>query len=188
MFFKRIEPHPAVKHIIECYWIIEDEEATPKKQKIIPDGFTEIIFHFGDPYRIKLNKQWRLQSKSLVAGQITKHFWLENTGVSNVLGIKLKPTSLTHLYDINMHLLTDKVLAIKKILPREMTSIENAIRKFNNHAERISVIEEYFKNLLWETTLTETAADRAINLIFEKRGMVTIDELPSVSCIGERQL
>jgi hypothetical protein len=30
--------------------VIEDEEQAPNIQKIIPDGFTELIFHFGDPY------------------------------------------------------------------------------------------------------------------------------------------
>ncbi|HEV8284257.1 MAG TPA: helix-turn-helix domain-containing protein [Chitinophagaceae bacterium] len=188
MFFKRIEPDPVLKHIIECYWIVEDENSTPKQQKIIPDGFTEIIFHFGDPYRIKLSKQWELQSKSLVAGQITKHFLLENTGTSSVLGIKLRPASLTHLYNLDMHLLTDYVPDIRSILQQQLSPIEMAIRQLDDHPEKINKIEEYFKNLPALKSWKITSADKAIDLIFEKKGMVTVAELCSSSGIGERQL
>jgi AraC-like DNA-binding protein len=188
MLFKRIEPSPGLGHVIECYWIIEDEEPSPKKQKIIPDGFAEIIFHFGDPYRIKLSTQWKLQSKSLVAGQITKHFLLENTGTSDVLGIKLKPTALTHLFDVHMHLITDKVPDLKMFLRRQISPLEAAIRKSFDHDDRIVRIEEYFKNLSHVKSWKETPTDKATSLIFENRGMTTVPELCSAAGVGERQL
>lgn len=43
MFFERIKPSAGLQHIIECYWVIKDDDPTPNIQKIIPDGFTELI-------------------------------------------------------------------------------------------------------------------------------------------------
>src|SRR5688572_33304007 len=101
MQFNRIDPPNGLRHLVECYWIAKSNSSTPTQQKIIPDGFPEIIFHFGDPYRIELESDWEIQSNSLVAGQITKHFFLENTGRSDILGIKLKPAAPTQLFDAN---------------------------------------------------------------------------------------
>ena len=101
MFFKRIAPDPELEDFIECFWIIENKDPAPMRQKIIPDGFTEIIFHFKDPYRIKLGKQWQLQSKNLLAGQISKYFLLKKPVylVYSVLNLNQLPlpifTSLT---------------------------------------------------------------------------------------------
>src|SRR4051812_15605631 len=102
MDFRRIEPTGNASRAVECYWYVKDDDTTPVKQKIIPDGFAEIIFHFGDHYRINLDGRWKKQGKRLLAGQITKHFFLENMGRSDMLGIKLKPTAIAHLFNIPM--------------------------------------------------------------------------------------
>jgi len=188
MFFKRINPHQTLEHIIECYWLIENDDPSPKKQKIIPDGFTEIIFHFGDPYRIKLSSQWQVQSSTLLAGQITRHFLLENTGQSNILGIKLKPTALTHLFNLNMSLLTDTVVDAKSVPRPEISILERLFGGFDNHEESIRKVEEYFQSLAAVKNWKETAADIAIGLIFEKNGMTTVTELCNAAGVGERQL
>ena len=110
MQFERIIPPLELKNLIECYWTVEGDDPSPRIQKIIPDGFPEVIFHFGDPYRIKLLDRWETQDKNLLAGQITKFFFLQNTGRSEILGIKFKPQGLAHLFNIPMHTLTDKVV------------------------------------------------------------------------------
>ena len=54
MSFQRIPPPAELKNIIECYWIVENDDPSPVEEKIIPDGFAELIFHYGDPYQIRL--------------------------------------------------------------------------------------------------------------------------------------
>lgn len=44
MKFTRISPHPSLGKLIECYWMMQSDDATPRIEKIIPDGFTELIF------------------------------------------------------------------------------------------------------------------------------------------------
>ena len=186
MFFKRIAPDPALEHIIECFWIMENKDPVPIKQKIIPDGFTEIIFHFNDPYRIKLGKQWQLQSKNLLAGQIRKHFLLENTGTASILGIKFRPTSLTQLYNLDMCLLTDKVVDIRVL--KHPAPLIRAVHASDDHYERVYLLNEYFKNLPMVKNWQQMPVDKAVDLISKKNGMITITEVCEVAGIGERQL
>jgi len=188
MFFERIKPSAGLEDIIECYWVIKDDDQTSNVQKIIPDGFTELIFHFGDPYKIKLGKQWKKQSNALLAGQITRHFLLQNSGRSDVLGIKFKPTALTHLFDLNMSVITDKVVDAISVLPKEMSLLQNEFRELRSYHELVSKAENYLIKRLSSAPLKNTYADKAINLIFQKKGMVTVAELCASMKIGERQL
>jgi AraC-like DNA-binding protein len=186
MFFKRIAPDPALEHIIECFWIAENTDPNPIKQKIIPDGFTEIIFHFSDPYRIKLGKHWQLQSKNLLAGQIRKHFLLENTGIANILGIKFKPASLAHLYNLDMRQLTDRVIDISIL--KQPAQLINIVHTCSDYYERIGHLTEYFKNVHGVKSWHQTPVDKAVDLIFKKSGLVTMTEVCEAAGIGERQL
>jgi AraC-like DNA-binding protein len=186
MFFQRIDPAPELKNIIECFWIVENEAAAPVKQKIIPDGFTEIIFHLKDPYRIRIGSQWQNQSRNLLAGQIRKHFWLENTGATHVVGVKLKPASLTRLFALDMHSLNDRVLDISMVL-KDPAALINIVALSENNEEIVASLSKYFKGLPGIDS-QPGPVDKAIDMIFVKNGMVTGAELCEEAGVGERQL
>src|SRR5215213_4749375 len=127
MLFERIAPLKELERFIECFWVVESNDTTPEIQKIIPDGFPEIIFHYKDVYKINIKNKWELQSKSLIAGQIKKHFFLQNTGSSGVFGIKFKPAGLAHLFSITMSELTDKALPLSEIKNSSFTELAKRI-------------------------------------------------------------
>ncbi|MRG43826.1 helix-turn-helix domain-containing protein [Chitinophaga sp. SYP-B3965] len=183
MIFKRILPPPGLARIIECYWIAESEDARPAKEKIIPDGFPEMIFHYGDPYRINLHHAtWELQSQSLLAGQIRQYFFLENTGKSGVLGIKLQPTALTYLFDISMHTLTDKVVDLSVIMAVPLQSL---LCSPAPHDEKITAINEWMGSF---PLPPQDHAEKAIDLIREHKGAIAVAEIITQLGISERHL
>lgn len=188
MYFQRIPPASALSGIVECYWIVEDESTACVQQKIIPDGFPEIIFHLGDAYRVNLSEHWETQSKNLLAGQIRKFFFLENTGSSSMVGIKFRPTALTHLYGISMHELTDDVVDVHEELGHALQEVERLLHQATSPEERTTLLNAYFATLLSGKWIDVNAADIAVALILEKHGMVTVSEMCEVADVGERQL
>lgn len=188
MYFQRIPPTPALSGIVECYWIAEDERTECVQQKIIPDGFPEVIFHLGDAYRINLRGRWETQSKNLLAGQIRKFFFLENTGASSMVGIKFRPTALSHLYGISMNELTDDVVDVHQTLHNALQEVELSLRFAASPEEKAALLNMYFNAVLAKEGMNGNAADRAVNLILEKRGMVTVSEMCEAIGVGERQL
>jgi AraC-like DNA-binding protein len=188
MIYKRYQPATTLQRLIECYWIIEDDDTTIHSQKIIPDGFTEIIFHYGEPYRINLDNEWKSQSTCLLAGQISNYFFLENTGVSGVLGVKFKPAALTHLFRLNMHLFTNKVVDLYSVPGINIGSLEKDLKETIDHDSKIALLDNYFTQLIQQTSFTNTPVDAVIELIFQQHGMVTVAELSKVATVGERQL
>ena len=186
MQFSRIDPPHELKNIVECYWIAEDSNTNPILQKIVPDGFPEIIFHFGDPYRIKLDVQWELQAKSLLAGQITKFFFLENTGRADILGIKLKPAALAFLFDIETSMLTDTVVPLSDSKISELVWMDSLIRSETNHQERITIIN---KNLmeLSSSMKIHASVEKTLEAVFSTNGLTTVASMCEQGSVTERQ-
>jgi len=186
MQFTRLEPPQELNTIVECYWIAEENDPTPVQQKIIPDGFPEIIFHFGDPYKINLSSLWEVQVKSLLAGQITRYFYIENTGKSHMLGVKLKPAAVYQLFGVEMSTLNDQVVDLHNALNGEMDQLEDQVRANSNNRERIDIINKYLGHLT--TKPADLSVEKALSKIFTTHGVVTVSELCELTNTRERQL
>jgi AraC-like DNA-binding protein len=175
MEFRRIEPTDVAARAVECYWTVKDDDPTPVKQKIIPDGFAEIIFHFGDHYRINLDGRWAKQGTRLLAGQIRKYFYLENSGKTDILGIKLKPTAITHLFGVSMKDKVDKVIKLDDKIKIDVTN------------DDVTRIDECFNELCQKYPI-DHPVDRAVEMIFENKGMIAMSAICAELGIGERYL
>jgi hypothetical protein len=106
--------------------------------------------------------------------KIRKHFFLENTGRSEIVGIKLKPTALTHLFGLDMHRFTDKVADLSNSVGNYFSETGKQLREAKDFAERIRYLNIHFKNLITVNSFRETAPDCAIDIIFSKHGMVPV--------------
>lgn len=187
MLFKRIDPPHTIKNFIECYWVIDDENPIPIRQKIIPDGFPEIIFHYRDSYRIMITDKWELQTDFLLAGQITKFFFLENTGKTGVFGIKFKPTGLYQMFDFSMEKYNDKVVALNETNDAGLKTIRQILSGSNTHEDNILQLNSFFERLINTRQLAPGPVEHAVDAINKKKGMITVSELADISCLSERQ-
>jgi AraC-like DNA-binding protein len=186
MQFSRISPPDELKNFVECYWTVTGTDSTPVLQKIIPDGFPEIIFHFGSPYKIKLGPAWEVQAENLLAGQITKYFFLENSGTPDILGIKLKPTAVTHLFQIEMSSLKNQVIPVSSSRCKTLIDLQASVRKIGP-TKRMNVLNNTLLKLSEKAGLN-TVIDKAVELIFKSAGVITIASVCDQCNISERQL
>jgi AraC-like DNA-binding protein len=188
MLFRQVLPSSGLKRYIEYFWIVESEDSFPVVQKIIPDGFTEVIFHYGDPYEINIRKAWEVQPKSVVAGQIKKFFFLKNTGRSKVVGIKFKPAALAQIFGLDMGLITDNVIALQECQNDNLTALGLKVRGLSNYDSAIQVISNYLDELIPEHKVGELAIERAVGMIFQTKGIISVNELCKKLFLTERQL
>ncbi|MBO6522335.1 MAG: helix-turn-helix transcriptional regulator [Balneolaceae bacterium] len=188
MLYDRIEPELSLTNLIDCYWVIESNDRTPRQQKIIPDGFPEIIFHYRDPYRIKLSGEWELQTKKLFAGQIRNHFLLENTGSSGMIGIKFKPAGLTKLFGIDMQNYTDNVADLDSVLESEFHFVSEILLSPTPYFEKVDVLNQFFTKKKAGNTKSSQIIEQTLELISENNGVISVSELTSTLDVGERKL
>jgi AraC-like DNA-binding protein len=191
MNYEQLPPPGDLSRFIKCFWVVEDaidaEMPLPQRQKIIPDGYTEIIFHFGDPYRICLRDRWETQADTLLAGQIKKYFYLENTGRSSIFGIKLRPSALTQLFGLEMSSLTDRVLHIREVPGlKQLLSLHDVLQKADAES-RCIILSDFFRSAN-KVQFNKHPVEVALETIFARHGMVTIGDVASEGGFTERYL
>lgn len=186
MKFTRITPDPDLRQFIECYWMMQSDDAEPRIEKIIPDGFTELIFNYGDLYQAKMNGEWHLQSANLLAGQLRSYFYLQNTGVTASVAVKLKPAALTQLYGIQMDQYLDKIVDLDTFPHPDLSRLKEVFLPFDTEDRLKQLMDNYFLNLAQRAA--SNPIKPALDLIFESNGIVSVAELRLAVECSERQL
>lgn len=186
MKFIRIAPHPNLTQFIECYWMMQSDNPAPRIEKIIPDGFTELIFNYGSVYKAKTNEDWHLQSPNLLAGQISSYFYLENTGPTGSFAIKLKPAALTQLFSLSMDQYLDKIVDLDIFPHQQLSTLKDILLPFQNEQHLKLVLDNHFIEL--SKNASENPLKDTLDLIFNSNGMATVAEMTKVAGVGERQL
>ncbi|MDJ0645731.1 MAG: helix-turn-helix domain-containing protein [Flavobacteriaceae bacterium] len=183
------EASPKLSDLIKSFWQIDKEkEITIIREKIIPDGYPELIFHYGDHYRTNINGRWQDQALNLIAGQIKNHFFLENTGESKIFGIKFQPWGLNKLFGIEMSELTDKVIEV----PDDILEVVHKIKKTGtsslSFANKVDEIENWFTEYISYVNLKSPKGQKAAELIIENHGKTDIKLIRNEIGISERTL
>ena len=186
MNFERIASAPNLQKFVECHWCAESDDKTPHAKKIIPDGYPEFVFHYGDPYRISLDGTWEWQTPDLVGGQLQKFFYVENSGVTGTFGLTFKPTALTHLFDINMETLTGRVSCLRETISG-MEQFQSEIIQSGSMEQRIKTAETFIRKFI-KSDPAEHIVDKALDILRSREGLIPIQELCDQVSIGDRQL
>lgn len=190
MNYKQQEPASALSHIIKSFWMIDSmHDATINKQKIIPDGYPEMIFHSADPYKATINGVWQLQDSDLIAGQITNYFYLENTGVTKMFAIKFQPWALAVLFGVDMATITDTVITINPTLLEILRPIKHiAIQDDCTFEDKVTRIEHWFVTYLRTILYTKHTGIQATTLMIESQGKIGLAEIQKQIGVSERSL
>lgn len=184
MKYSTFIPDTDLVHVVDCYWSVEG--LSTEKQKIIPDGFPEIIFHFGQPYKIMVEGgKFQRQGNCLISGQLSKPIVLEATGRSEVFGIKFHADAIWRLFGINMRMLRDRVA--------DLHDIEVRLAELHPHLEclvtedRIVFMNNFIRSA--KNNLSQPGELRhVLKKIDDQRGKITVEELCLTHQIPSRKL
>jgi AraC-like DNA-binding protein len=100
MHYREYAPSPAVQSFVHCLWTLAGHatELQGQAQPVVPDGRSEIILHFGDPFdRLYADGSVERQASFLFAGQLMENLVLRPTGRIALVGIRLHPDGATAL-------------------------------------------------------------------------------------------
>ena len=180
---------PKVSGIIKGFWQIDSkEDVSVIREKIIPDGYPEMIFHYGDYYKTNINGVWQTQGLNLIAGQIKDHFFLENTGESKIFGIKFQPWGLSELFNMEMSHLTDKVIEIPADILDTLIPIKDISVSALSFVEKVMKIENWFVEFLSNLDLRSSKGQEAVELMIENKGKLELKDIQNEVGISERNL
>ena len=96
--YRQVSPSARVRHLVHSFWTLEHDGLEPEPQRIVPDGRTELILNWGQPFRALHGSEWRPQPRSFLAGQIDGPLMLRPGGPARMLGIGLHPHAAARIF------------------------------------------------------------------------------------------
>jgi AraC-like DNA-binding protein len=191
MTYKLFKPSEILSSFVHFYWILEmDSSLIPSAwQRIIPNGCVEILFHFGDRLNTVFpNQKPEQQPQSLVSGQSTRFYDVEQTGKTGMLSILFKPHGARMFFDLPISEITNQNIDLTFLGRQFATGLTEKIALASNHETRIRIIEKYLISKLTDKHLYNSLRlSRTIEIINRKKGLVSVGELASVACLSQKQ-
>jgi len=190
MNYQTFEPSNDLKPFIKCYWTLEIPEQTlPQKQRIVPDGCMEMIFHHGDLYKQYLEKdEYIIQPRCFVFGQLTSTLEIEPTGVTGIFAARFHPDGFNVLGNFPIKKLENTATALVELFGEAGIQLEQDILKTNKTEEKITILENFLMACFSNSNNIDRLIKSVINTILEAQGQMSVEEISQEFNIHRRQL
>lgn len=190
MDYRTYEPCNELSPFIKCYWtLFAPKEAEPQKQRIVPDGCMEMIFHCGDLYKQYLeNGNYLIQPKSFVFGQITQALDIEPTGETAIFSVRFQPDGFTAFASMPVGQMENRAVPLHELFGDEGIIIEKDILQVTIAETRISIIEKFLIEKLITPESINLLIKSSVEMILRLGGQVSVDDLSDSLQINRRKL
>lgn len=190
MDYRTYVPCAELQPFIKCYWtLLAPQEAAPQKQRIVPDGCMEMIFHCGDLYKQYLEDGgYLIQPRSFVFGQITQALDIEPTGESAIFSVRFEPDGFTAFAAMPVGQMENRAVPLKELFGEEGISLENDILSATTTEDRISIVEAFLLRKLITPESVREWIKSSVEMIMRLNGQVSVDELSDSLQVHRRQL
>ncbi|MEI9943071.1 MAG: helix-turn-helix domain-containing protein [Chitinophagaceae bacterium] len=183
-------PSAELQPFVKCFWTLEDETAEePVRQRVIPDGCMEMIFHYGDLYRQYFEDGASIiQPRSFVFGQITTYIEIAPTGKSGIVAARFLPDGLTPFLKIAVTELENKAVALNELFGEKGAALEEKVLTAIDATQRIKLIEEFLLSLLADQQTIDNITKACVDVIYQSQGQVGMEELAGKININRRKM
>lgn len=188
MHYQTYIPHPLLSGYVKCYWCLETESSVPlSKERVFPDGCTELIFHYGDLFKKYTGNTAAVQPRSFIHGQIRSFIEIEASGKTGIFSVRFHPNGLRAFTPVDISETTGEHVSIHHFWGRAGRELEDKILHAATHAQRVQLIDAFLLGRL-KVDPDDRLIDHCVQTIIQSQGNVSIEELATKMYIGRRQL
>jgi len=198
VFYAEFAPSPQLSCYVQTIWIFDSvsDGSAGKVQRIVPDGHTELILHYGNLFHEVPESSSSTgpatllkQSRVLFAGQISRPLILQPGATCGVIGIRFRPAGARALLGLAMHELTDIRLNMQDVWCRDSELLLDEVHSQRTPAERVAAVEIFLKRKLDTIRIAPDAlVAGCVDLLQQSAGLMTIDTLAMTANLSGRQL
>jgi AraC-like DNA-binding protein len=189
MRYQKVQPARHLASFIECYFVWEKADllTSPLRIESPPTGFASMVFTYGDPYAVRTDKYTKTAPMAFLTGQATRQYELELSGRIGMVGIVFRPAGLSTLFGLPMYEFTDERISLTDVLGPSITYLHEQLAESQTAASRMAVLEQFVNRQLLSRGNRFDRTDYAANLIVDKHGVLTVNELMDELYVCRRQ-
>lgn len=180
--------HPTLVPFVKCVWSLDSggRVCDAPRERILPDGCVELVFHFQDPFRSHLaSGESAVQPPSLVVGQMTRFLEIEPAGRAGFVAVRFHARGAYLFFHRPLSEVAAGVVDLEDLWPARARECTERVALAPDMATRVRIIEEALVGLLREGGRTDPTVDRGLTLIEARRGQTRVADLAAeigVSC------
>lgn len=190
MDYRTYEVCPGLNDFVKCFWTLEGAaEALPEKQRIVPDGCMEMIFHYGDRYhQYTAEGHYIVQPACFVFGQITTSLDIAPTGTTGIFAARFFPESFTPFASIPLHALENRAVPLEVLFGRAGIQLEQQVLQAAGTQERIKITETFLQEQLSGPEAIDRVVRSSVTIMLGGNGRLSVAALSRQMNINRRQL
>lgn len=173
MQHREFEPSEDLRNSIQCFWYDKREFGEVESGfEVIPDGYAEIIFHFGNGCSISNNGNIEPLPSPFMIGLLNQpvNFYSKNN--LEIIGIRCFPWSIFDLLELPSG--KDGV----RIFEHSIAQLQPILAQYIQNGridEAVAQVEKYFLNTLQISN--DTTLSKAGNAMREAKGMMPVNQI-----------
>lgn len=186
--FKILEPAQHLRKQVAFYWILKCNIDVPLVEEYLaPDGFEEIIFSYGGPYRRQCcgeNDEHfnETLSSSYIVGAKNTGLLCSRENTLNMIGVKLYPQSLYQIFGYSLDQHFNQTLSLKDLNDIGFRELEERLYDAASELDISKILDRAISNIVVDDIAhAKSQSHQRINYatkkIFRHNGMLSIDSL-----------
>lgn len=190
MKYREYAPRPSLAAFVHCLWTLEGAamRRAGEMDPVLPDGRSELVLHFGDPFeRLGPTGLAFTQPSLIFAGQLEERLMLRPTGRVSVLGVRFRPDGATALFETPQHALVDHTVAVDDLRPalaRALAEVQDAV---DAAVDAVAPVQARLERWCRPERL-DRRVGHVVDTIARHRGRVAIDRLADRVGLTRRHL
>lgn len=191
MKFHLISPSGILSRYIREYWVLEADADEPEvTERIIPTGYPELMFHYKDPFLVKIpDAEPALQPYSIISGISNSFADVSTRGAAGVIAVSFYPWGACHFFNFPLSELQNQSVHLKDVLGREAVELEEQLNIASGLRERVAIVETFLLSLFHPRPEHENRMIcSATKLIGQAEGQISLPQLSSSVGTSPRNL
>lgn len=190
MDYKTYSPDRQISAFVKLFWSLDAPgTALPERQRIVPDGCMEMIFHYGDLFRQYTEEGSSLiQPRSFVFGQITRQLEIAPTGVTGIIAARFSPDGFAPFSAMDIASLENRAVPLTELFGKMGGQLERDVIAATTNEQRIKLIEQFLVRELETPRVVDNISRSSVDLLLKLKGQVSVDELANQVGVNRRQL
>jgi AraC-like DNA-binding protein len=168
LIIKNSKPSQKLLQFIDMYWHISNPTQQIVREIIVPDGCMDIICK---------------NSELLIVGTMQKPKIVEINPNDNYFGVRFRASVLTSFVGLNATILAENIFLLKDI----NQLLFDEIKKLRFDFDNIDEINRFFELATFDIKKNELAI-KAVDMVYERKGDISVSEIESLININSRRL
>jgi hypothetical protein len=152
----------------------DDNSALSTRQRILPDGCIELIFHYGDGFDQYHDNSVISQPRSFVFGQISQFIEIAPPGRVGIIAVRFHPCGAQPFLRVPTMELAGRATELDEVFGSAGVELEEKIIQSHSTNQRMNLLQEFLMRRIKHSCVADNVVNRCVNVIIQSHARADV--------------